>query len=193
MRGNYIRPSSLKRRMFTLAAAALGLGTGLLVTALSSPMYYSDTKILVPRPPLAKQDVLDPSTPVLKWADRHVRGGRPLALSELRSRITVIQLGRDSYLIRARGPTPTQAERTANAVAEGYRRQYSAVHAVVLDRARAGTRTKALSSALYSNGALGLFIGLLIGQLWPPRLRLLWGQLKTGIATWPASPQRRSP
>ena len=153
------------------AVAALGLFAGIAFTMLHPPMLTSRALVLLP-PSIhdtATQVVVASSTPVLAGALRGVDPG--MSLATLHGRIEAQGLTYNVISISAQGQTRTQAEDTANAVANSYvnyiassRTTGRAVHAKVLEAATGVTGTS-LPIRLFVTGGLGALLGSLVGAI----------------------------
>jgi len=153
-------------------AAALGLSAGIAYATLHPPMLTSRAVVVLPAyiHDTATQVVIANSTPVLDDARQSMGSG--MSLTTLNRLVQAKSLTYNAISISAQGRTATQAEDTANAVAESYvgflaKGRPSGgkpVPAKVLNRAAGATGTP-LSERLLITGGLGALIGLLLGAI----------------------------
>jgi hypothetical protein len=156
-------------------AAGVGVLASVVFTLLNPPMVASKALVLLP-PPVAgiagqparnigTQVVVAGSNPVLAGALRSV--SPPVSLQTLNDRVQTSSLSPDIIAISAAGTSATQAEDTANAVANSYVtyiRSPGNPDALVLERATNATGTP-LALRLTVIGGFGALLGALVGAI----------------------------
>jgi capsular polysaccharide biosynthesis protein len=160
-----------RHRIAVGVAAVLGLLAGAAFTVLNPPMLTSSALVVLPpsNHDVATQVVIASSDPVLSGALRSVTPA--ISLQTLRSHVHVKNLTSNVISIAAQGKTATQAEGTANAVANSYVASVSTAHGVagrvqarLLEPATSATGTP-LPIHLVVIGGLGALLGALIGAI----------------------------
>lgn len=160
-----------QRKALVGAVTALGLLAGAGYAVLSPPMFTSSAVVLLS--PSARnvdtQTVIADSDAVLAGALPHV--DPRMSLQALQKRIQVKHVTSNGLSVNAKGATATQAENTANAVAQSYvsyigspENPFGRVSAQFFQRATTATGPS-LTGRLIDNAAPGLLLGLLIGAL----------------------------
>jgi capsular polysaccharide biosynthesis protein len=173
------------RRIWTAvgAVAAWGLLAGIAVAALHPPMLTSTALVVLPQagqnaaaapngepdPFTATQEVIAESNPVLLRALPDVRPAT--SLTELRREVQIGSLTPYVISISAKGKTASDAEATANAVADSYiayvgspSSPFGRVPAELLQSATNATGRPLLIDLLITGG-LGALLGVLVGAI----------------------------
>jgi capsular polysaccharide biosynthesis protein len=160
-----------RHKIVVAISVALGLAAGVGLIMLRPAMLTSSALVVLPSSVhnVATQVVIATSDPVLNGALKKIDPGKPP--QTLRSVIKVKSLTSDILSISAQGKTATQAERTADAVADSYvayvnspSRTGPPVQARILQPALTATATP-LPIRLLITGGLGALLGLLIGVI----------------------------
>ena len=160
-----------RHKSIAIIATVLGILAGAGYTMLNQPQLVSSALVTLP------SGTRDTGTQVVIASSDHVLTGAlrilhpTTSLSALRGRIQVKSLTSNLLSVSAHGKTATQAEGTANAVANSYiayvRTAHSAggsVQAQLLEPAMNATGTS-LPIRLVLAGGLGALLGLLIGAV----------------------------
>jgi hypothetical protein len=154
----------------TIAAATLGLLTGIAVTLLSPAVFRSSAVVVLPASAARYTTipvVIADSDPVLTGAIRQL--GPAVSVQELRGWVQAKSLSPTIISISAQGNTAAQAEQTANAVANSYVDYLSSAKSPGL-RMQARVLQSAVNASgsplrqrLVVAGLLGALYGALIG------------------------------